>query len=90
MTTETKTRFMGDRIADAINQQDMAINAALRESAINATQIFSRIGEFFAARRARRAAVTELSALDDRELADIGIKRSDIAQVARGKFPHKV
>ncbi len=52
------------------------------------TSIFARIGGVFAglrarlaARRARDAAVTELSRLSDHELSDIGLVRSDLLRV---------
>ena len=40
----------------------------------------------FAARRAARRAAGELSSMTDRELADIGISRSDIAGAVSGRL----
>jgi uncharacterized protein YjiS (DUF1127 family) len=36
--------------------------------------------------RARRRTVVELSRLDDRELADVGLCRADIQRVAAGNY----
>lgn len=41
------------------------------------------VREHFAQRRRYRTTVNELSALGDRELADIGLRRADIEFVAR-------
>jgi len=83
---ELRHNDAGSSIANAISAQDTAIHVALRESARHAAAIFGRIGDWIEARRARRAITFELSQLDDRELADIGLTRSDIPAVARGKF----
>jgi uncharacterized protein YjiS (DUF1127 family) len=40
--------------------------------------VFHHIGERFQAWRERERAISELSSLDDRLLADIGLQRSDI------------
>ena len=42
--------------------------------------------EVFARRRKRNRIIRELSAYSDRELADIGLVRSDIRDVANGTF----
>ncbi|HVC50437.1 MAG TPA: DUF1127 domain-containing protein [Stellaceae bacterium] len=46
--------------------------------------LFAAAREALAARHARRRAYTELTALDDRALADIGIHRSQIPAIVEG------
>jgi uncharacterized protein YjiS (DUF1127 family) len=46
--------------------------------------MFASIARILGEWRRYGVAVTELSHLSDRELADIGISRSDIQRVARG------
>jgi uncharacterized protein YjiS (DUF1127 family) len=86
MATSVHHRSLGNRFADAITVQDAAINSALRESISGASSFFSTIADAFTAYRERRAAVTELNNLNDRELADLGIARADIRSVVSGKF----
>jgi uncharacterized protein YjiS (DUF1127 family) len=43
--------------------------------------VFHHIGERFQAWRERERAITELSGLDDRMLADIGLHRGDIPYI---------
>jgi len=47
--------------------------------------MFASIARLFGEWRRYGVAVHELSHLSDRELADIGISRSDIQRVARGR-----
>ena len=86
MATSVQHRSLGNRLADAVAIQDTAINAALRESVSSAGSFFGTIAQGFAAYRERRAAFNELNNLNDRELADLGIARSDIRSVLSGKF----
>jgi uncharacterized protein YjiS (DUF1127 family) len=52
----------------------------MKESKVMATlsSFFSGLGERFTAWRERERAFAELSALDDRTLADLGLRRADI------------
>jgi uncharacterized protein YjiS (DUF1127 family) len=50
--------------------------------------MLSSIFNFLRAWRRYNAVLRELSRLNDRELADIGISRSDILRVALGKSGH--
>lgn len=43
----------------------------------------AKIGNWLQARRSYHNSISELSAMSDRDLADIGISRSDIQAVAR-------
>jgi uncharacterized protein YjiS (DUF1127 family) len=45
------------------------------------TGLFARIGAWLSQARERRAVMEELSMLTDRELADIGLARSDVPRV---------
>lgn len=90
MVTITRQTTLGSPIADAIASQDAAIDAALRDSLNRTVALFDRVRSALAERRARRVAYRELSELNDRELADLGIARADIHNVVRGKFPARV
>ncbi|MGC9269332.1 DUF1127 domain-containing protein [Acidiphilium sp.] len=81
---------LGSPVADALASQNAAIDAALRDNFRRTVAMFERVREMFRQQRAARAAYRELSELSDRELADLGISRSDIRDVARGKFPGRV
>ncbi len=85
MATTIQNRNLGARLADAISMQDAAINAALRESVSGAGSFFSTIAAAYTAHRQRRVAVHELSQLNDRELADLGIARGDIRNIVSGR-----
>lgn len=55
------------------------------EAALNGVRrFFANLVDWTAQNRAYHNTVAELSALSERELADIGISRSDIYAVARG------
>jgi uncharacterized protein YjiS (DUF1127 family) len=45
--------------------------------------LLAKVGTWLQARRSYHNSVAELSAMSDRDLADIGISRSDIQAVAR-------
>jgi uncharacterized protein YjiS (DUF1127 family) len=90
MTTSTKTTKLGSPVADAIASQNAAIDAALRDNFNRTVAMFERVRAMFTQQRATRQAYRELSELNDRELADLGIARSDIRNVVRGKFPSRV
>jgi len=47
---------------------------------------FTAIGRYVAELPARRAVINELSTLSDRELADIGLARSDVRRVFDDAF----
>lgn len=86
MATSVQPRTLGNRFTDAVSVQDAAINAALRESISGASSFFSTIAAAYMAHRQRRAAIHELNQLNDRELADLGISRTDIRSVVGGTF----
>lgn len=52
-------------------------------SAFNLDAIRTSVQNFVARRKAYALAFNELSSLNDRELADIGINRTDIPAIAR-------
>lgn len=86
MSISIHNRNLGVRLADAISMQDAAINAAMRESITSAGSFYASIVDAFVALRERSTASRELSALSDRELADLGIARADIRSVVNGNF----
>jgi uncharacterized protein YjiS (DUF1127 family) len=65
----------------------MALFTDTNSTATGLTAAFDRSRAAFANYRARRAAIrrtfNELHSLDDRELADLGISRTDIPTIAR-------
>lgn len=54
------------------------------------TSFFSRIEDSFREKRDMRKTYAELSRLNDKELADIGISRSDIMSIASGNYQRSV
>lgn len=86
MATTTHGKFGGLSMAGAIASQNAAIDAALRDNFNRTVAMFDRIRAAFAERRAARIAYRELSELNDRELADLGIVRSEIRDVVLGRF----
>lgn len=52
-------------------------------SILSLANLWAGVAERLTQRRAYRATVEELAALSDRELADIGVHRSDIRAFAR-------
>jgi uncharacterized protein YjiS (DUF1127 family) len=50
------------------------------------TRILAALGARLQAARARRAAISELAAMSDREFADMGITRCDVARVLDPEF----
>lgn len=90
MATTSNSSKLGSPVADAIASQNAAIDAALRDNLNRTVAMFERLRAMFTERRAARSAYRELSELNDRELADLGIARSDIRSVVRGKFPTRV
>lgn len=79
----------GFSVTKAITAQDAAINEALRDNFHRTAATFERIRASFATWNATRAATRELSQLNDRELADLGISRSDISSVVRGTYRNR-
>ncbi len=72
---------MNSRIA---NPYEMMGHAAAANSAdSHGTGIVGRLVSWFSRERQYRATYNELSALTDRDLADIGVSRSDIVSIAR-------
>ncbi len=90
MSNSTNATKLGSPVADAIASQNAAIDAALRDNLNRTVAMFERVRAMFTEQRAARIAYRELSELNDRELADLGIARSDIRDVVRGKFPSRV
>lgn len=74
---------------EAIATQNAGIEAALRESIYRSARMFDRVRDAFARRRAANAAFRELSELNDRELADLGIGRGDIRAVVNGTYARR-
>jgi uncharacterized protein YjiS (DUF1127 family) len=89
MTTSTNNK-LASPVANAIASQNAAIDAALRDNFNRTVAMFESVREYFGNLRNARTAYRELSQLNDRELADLGIARSDIRNVVRGKFPTRV
>lgn len=67
-------------MALAVNPNDYAVNGY----ATPATGFFARLRQAFADYRVYLQTRNELEALSDRELADLGIARLSIDEVARG------
>lgn len=63
-------------MAHALNMTDYAANAPVREG------FFARIRQSFVNYRKFVAVYDELQALSDRELADLGMSRFDLRQIA--------
>ncbi|MDD2860809.1 MAG: DUF1127 domain-containing protein [Acidiphilium sp.] len=89
ISTSTSTK-LASPVAHAIASQNAAIDAALRDNFNRTVAMFDRVRDYFVQLSTARAAFRELSQLNDRELADLGIARSDIRNVVRGKFPTRV
>lgn len=82
-TTHNKRLFS---FTDGFTVQNAGIEAALRETIYQASEMFERVRVAFVRRRVMSAAFRELSEMSDRELADIGIARNDIRAVAKGTY----
>ncbi len=90
ITLNNRRRDAGAAITNAVAAQDEAISAAFRENARQAASLFERGRHLLAQFRARRSAALELSQLNDRELADIGLTRADIPGVASDDFARRL
>ncbi|HQT89238.1 MAG TPA: DUF1127 domain-containing protein [Acidiphilium sp.] len=89
-TLNNRRRDVGAAITSAVATQDEAIAAAFRENAHQAANLFERGRNLLAQFRARRSVMLELSQLNDRELADIGLTRGDIPGVASDDFGRRL
>jgi len=89
-TLNNRRRDAGAAITAAVAAQDEAIASAFRENARQAATLFARGRDLLTRFRARRSVALELSQLNDRELADIGLTRSDIPGVAQDDFARRL
>jgi uncharacterized protein YjiS (DUF1127 family) len=79
----------GRRIVPALGRATVV--DALRRDLLRLVRVVRRsIVEPYARRRRRRIAIAHLEAMDDRLLADIGLRRSDIELAADGMLPRGV
>lgn len=77
------------RIVPALGRATVA--EALRRDLLRLVRVVRRsIVEPYARRRRRRIAIAHLEAMDDRLLADIGLRRSDIEFTVDGMLPRRV
>ena len=60
-----------------------AINLSAYAEHAEQPSLFARLRQSFADYRAYQATYEELNALNDRELADLGLSRADVRDVAR-------
>jgi uncharacterized protein YjiS (DUF1127 family) len=65
----------------AIRERDEAIGRALRNGVTWVLRALASVARFIVTYPQRRAVFEQLNALSDRELADIGLARSDLAHV---------
>lgn len=72
---------MSTRIANPYEMMGHA--AAVRGTDSHGTGFVGRLLSWFERERQYRSTYNELSALTDRDLADIGVSRSDIVSIAR-------
>lgn len=70
-------------MAHAVTNYTNVINFADFETSVRARGFFARVAQALADYRAFRNVQSELSALSDRELADLGISRFNVRDVAR-------
>lgn len=76
--TETSTRHQKMAYYNAVTRQGDVVERLLGLSA----RFLETTAQRYAARRVYRTTLTELSALSDRELADLGMHRSHIKRIA--------
>ncbi|MFQ3622212.1 MAG: DUF1127 domain-containing protein [Acetobacteraceae bacterium] len=65
----------------AIRARDEAIGRAIRAAIVGLWRIVRDVARFVATYPRRRALFDQLNAMSDRELADIGLTRADLARV---------
>lgn len=72
--------------AEAVRARDAAIGQALRGAGRAVWQVLTAVAEALVTFPARRGTYEQLRQLSDRELADIGLARGDIARVFEPDF----
>jgi uncharacterized protein YjiS (DUF1127 family) len=70
----------------AIRARDEAIGRAIRDAVVGFFRLLGSIGHFITTYPERRALFDQLTAMSDRELADIGLTRGDLARVFDADF----
>ena len=65
----------------AIRERDEALGRALRNGVVGIVRALASVARFIVTYPQRRAVFEQLNALSDRELADIGLARADLAHV---------
>lgn len=65
----------------AIRERDEAIGRALRNGVVRVFRTLASVARFIVTYPQRRAVFEQLNSLSDRELADIGLARADLAHV---------
>jgi uncharacterized protein YjiS (DUF1127 family) len=65
------------------HRPDILAGRVQSSSSRRLAQVFARLNLWFEQRRRYRATVSELSALSDEVLADVGIRRGEINRIAR-------
>lgn len=65
----------------AIRARDEAIGRAIRRAVLGVVRFLKAVGQFLVTYPERRALLEQLRAMSDRELADIGLTRADLARV---------
>jgi len=90
-STNVQDRVVGqmDLVLDARRLRSQAFAALTADAILSLGSAFQTAIARLKSWNERRATFAELDALDDRSLADIGLSRSEINQVASGHYVHE-